>query len=157
MPPLLPCPPSDCQVQSEMLKKWKRWKLGLDIDEECRHTHSQMPHVKSGGSLAAAATTATAAATSHPPPYHHNTHCSEASGDSPRPHAKRAKRQLPPENRQLVVSYSHGGRGPAAAAALRFSFLLPRISASRHVSTATEDLRLEERAQCGADGEEADV
>uniref|UniRef100_A0A3P9MTB4 Glucagon receptor b n=1 Tax=Poecilia reticulata TaxID=8081 RepID=A0A3P9MTB4_POERE len=36
------------EVQSEMLKKWKRWKLGKDIDEEYRHTHSQTPHVKSG-------------------------------------------------------------------------------------------------------------
>lgn len=140
-----------------MLKKWKRWKLGLDIDEEYRHTHSQTPHVKSGGSLVAAATAATSG---HPPPYRHDTHGSEASGDSPRPHAKkanRAKRQLPPENRQLVVSYSHGGRGPAAAAALRFSFLLPRISPSHHMSTATEDLRLEERAHSRANGEEVDV
>ncbi|KAJ8345360.1 hypothetical protein SKAU_G00295530 [Synaphobranchus kaupii] len=30
------------EVQSELLKKWKRWKLGKDIDEEYRHTHSQM-------------------------------------------------------------------------------------------------------------------
>ncbi|XP_073763216.1 glucagon receptor isoform X2 [Danio rerio] len=35
------------EVQSEMLKKWKRWKLGKDIDEEYRHTHSQTPHAKS--------------------------------------------------------------------------------------------------------------
>lgn len=140
-----------------MLKKWKRWKLGLDIDEEYRHTHSQTPHVKSGGSLVAAATAATC---SHPPPYRHDTHGSEASGDSPHHHAKktkRAQRQLPPENRQLVVSYSRGGRGPAAAAALRFSFLLPRISPGHHVSTATEDLHLEERAHNGTNREEVDV
>ncbi|KAJ8254089.1 hypothetical protein COCON_G00207010 [Conger conger] len=36
------------EVQSELLKKWKRWKLGKDIDEEYRHTHSQTAHVKSG-------------------------------------------------------------------------------------------------------------
>ncbi|XP_016110815.1 glucagon receptor-like [Sinocyclocheilus grahami] len=35
------------EVQSEMLKKWKRWKLGKDIGEEYRHTHSQTPHAKS--------------------------------------------------------------------------------------------------------------
>lgn len=140
-----------------MLKKWKRWKLGLDIDEEYRHTHSQTPHVKSGGSLVAAATAATS---SHAPPYRHDTRGSDASRDSPRHHAKKTKkaqRQLPPENRQLVVSYSRGGRGPTAAAALRFSFLMPRISPSHHVSTATEDLHLEERAQNGANGEEVDV
>lgn len=133
-----------------MLKKWKRWKLGLDIDEEYRHTHSQTPHVKSGGSLVAAATAATSR--HPPPPYRHDVDGCEASGDSPRLHAKkakRAKRQLPPENRQLVVSYSHRGRGQAAAAALRFSFLLPRISPSHHVSTATEDLRLDERPHNG--------
>uniref|UniRef100_A0A8C6KLM3 Glucagon receptor b n=1 Tax=Nothobranchius furzeri TaxID=105023 RepID=A0A8C6KLM3_NOTFU len=36
------------EVQSEMLKKWKRWKLGKDIGEEYRHTHSHTPHIKSG-------------------------------------------------------------------------------------------------------------
>uniref|UniRef100_A0A8C7JWB9 Glucagon receptor b n=1 Tax=Oncorhynchus kisutch TaxID=8019 RepID=A0A8C7JWB9_ONCKI len=36
------------EVQSEMLKKWKRWKLGKDIEEEYRHTYSHAPHVKSG-------------------------------------------------------------------------------------------------------------
>uniref|UniRef100_A0A3P8SZH5 Glucagon receptor b n=1 Tax=Amphiprion percula TaxID=161767 RepID=A0A3P8SZH5_AMPPE len=36
------------EVQSEMLQKWKRWKLGKDIDEEYRHTHSHTPHVKTG-------------------------------------------------------------------------------------------------------------
>uniref|UniRef100_A0A674MN68 Glucagon receptor b n=1 Tax=Takifugu rubripes TaxID=31033 RepID=A0A674MN68_TAKRU len=39
------------EVQSEMLKKWKRWKLGKDIDEEYRHTYSQTPHLKSGSIL----------------------------------------------------------------------------------------------------------
>ncbi|KAJ8283510.1 hypothetical protein COCON_G00023600 [Conger conger] len=32
------------EVQSEMLKRWRRWKLGKDIEEEYRHTHSQTPH-----------------------------------------------------------------------------------------------------------------
>lgn len=38
-----------------MLKKWKRWKLGKDIEEEYRHTHSQTAHAK-GGSVAPAMT-----------------------------------------------------------------------------------------------------
>ncbi|KAJ8001489.1 hypothetical protein DPEC_G00170020 [Dallia pectoralis] len=29
------------EVQCEMMKKWKRWKLGKDIEEEYRHTYSQ--------------------------------------------------------------------------------------------------------------------
>ncbi|KAK9981661.1 hypothetical protein ABG768_001185 [Culter alburnus] len=41
------------EVQSEMLKKWKRWKLGKDIEEEYRHTHSQTPHAKSGSMVPA--------------------------------------------------------------------------------------------------------
>ncbi|XP_010901547.4 glucagon receptor isoform X1 [Esox lucius] len=34
------------EVQCEMLKKWKRWKLGKDIEEEYRHTYSQTAQVK---------------------------------------------------------------------------------------------------------------
>ncbi|KAK6312472.1 hypothetical protein J4Q44_G00181360, partial [Coregonus suidteri] len=33
------------EVQSEILKKWKRWKLGRNIEEEYRHTYSQPPHL----------------------------------------------------------------------------------------------------------------
>ncbi|XP_056143937.1 glucagon receptor [Lampris incognitus] len=38
------------EVQSEVLKKWKRWKLGRNIKEEYRHTYSHPHHIK-GGSL----------------------------------------------------------------------------------------------------------
>lgn len=38
-------------MQSEVLKKWKRWKLGRNIEEEYRHTYSHPPHIKSGGLL----------------------------------------------------------------------------------------------------------
>uniref|UniRef100_A0A672LHD5 Glucagon receptor-like n=1 Tax=Sinocyclocheilus grahami TaxID=75366 RepID=A0A672LHD5_SINGR len=36
------------EVQSEILKKWRRWKLGRDIEEEYRHTYSQSLQMKSG-------------------------------------------------------------------------------------------------------------
>lgn len=118
-----------------MLKKWKRWKLGKDIDEEYRHTHSQTPHIKSGS-----------IATGNLPYLHDNNASGDPRGDSPR--LNKAKRQPSVENRQLVVSYSSGkGGGTKSRTALRFSFLLPRVSAS-HVSTATEDVCLEEKAQC---------
>ncbi|XP_030646040.1 glucagon receptor [Chanos chanos] len=39
------------EVQSEILKKWKRWKLGKDIEEEYRHTYSQTSQVKGGSFL----------------------------------------------------------------------------------------------------------
>ncbi|KAM4664626.1 glucagon receptor [Discoglossus pictus] len=36
------------EVQSELLKKWKRWKLGKDIEEEYKHTNSQTPRAGAG-------------------------------------------------------------------------------------------------------------
>ncbi|XP_061830415.2 glucagon receptor-like [Nerophis lumbriciformis] len=39
------------EVQSEVLKKWKRWKLGRNIEEEYRHTYSNMPNTKTGSLL----------------------------------------------------------------------------------------------------------
>lgn len=39
------------QVQSEILKKWRRWKLGRDIEEEYRHTYSQSLQIQKSGSI----------------------------------------------------------------------------------------------------------
>ncbi|XP_053309932.1 glucagon receptor [Spea bombifrons] len=36
------------EVQSELLKKWKRWKLGKDIEDEYKHTYSQTPRAGTG-------------------------------------------------------------------------------------------------------------
>ncbi|KAE8283288.1 Glucagon receptor [Larimichthys crocea] len=36
------------EVQSEILKKWKRWKLGRNIEEEYRHTYSNTHNTKTG-------------------------------------------------------------------------------------------------------------
>ncbi|MGH0128169.1 UNVERIFIED_CONTAM: hypothetical protein FKN15_002977 [Acipenser sinensis] len=41
------------EVQSELLKKWKHWKLGQIIEEEYRHTYSQPSHGKNGNSVPA--------------------------------------------------------------------------------------------------------
>uniref|UniRef100_A0A8C8S6G0 Glucagon receptor n=1 Tax=Pelusios castaneus TaxID=367368 RepID=A0A8C8S6G0_9SAUR len=38
------------EVQAELQKKWQRWKLGKDLEEEYKHTYSQTPHARSGGS-----------------------------------------------------------------------------------------------------------
>lgn len=135
------CYPIMPQVQSEMLKKWKRWKLGKDIDEEYRHTHSHTPHIKSGS-----------VATGNLPFLHDNT-ASDHSGDSP--HFNKADRgpsrsAASEENRRLVVSYSNGmgkGRSSKSRHTLQFSFLPHRGTAS-HGSSATEDVCLEETAQC---------
>ncbi|XP_007572335.1 glucagon receptor-like [Poecilia formosa] len=39
------------EVQSEILKKWKRWKLGRNIEEEYRHTYSNSNNTKTGSLL----------------------------------------------------------------------------------------------------------
>uniref|UniRef100_A0A3B4XRK5 Glucagon receptor b n=1 Tax=Seriola lalandi dorsalis TaxID=1841481 RepID=A0A3B4XRK5_SERLL len=127
------------EVQSEMLKKWKRWKLGKDIDEEYRHSHT--PHIKSGS-----------IATGNLPDLHDNN----ATDGGPSCSA------APEENRRLVVSYSNGmgkGRPAKSRHTLQFSFLPHRGPAS-HASTTTEDVCLEERAQCRVyplKGEETNV
>nr|XP_019939524.1 PREDICTED: glucagon receptor-like [Paralichthys olivaceus] len=122
------------EVQSEMLKKWKRWKLGKDIDEEYRHTHSHTPHIKSG-SIAA------------------GNLPDEPSGDSPRLNKTirgPSCAVAPEENRRLVVSYSNGtgkGRSARGKHSLRFSFP-PRRGLCSRGSTTTEDVCLEERPHC---------
>lgn len=118
------------QVQSEMLKKWKRWKLGKDIDEGYRHTHSQTPHVKSGS-----------IATGNVP----NT--SDPSGDSPhlnRANSRPSRSAAPEENRQLVVSFSNGTgkcRPAKSRHTLQFTFQSRRGATS---NAATQDVCLEE-------------
>lgn len=135
------------QVQSEMLKKWKRWKLGKDIDEEYRHTHSQTPHLKSGS-----------IATGNLVSLHENN-ASDPGADSPR--FGKANREplcssAPEENRRLVVSYRNGSReGRPARGSLRFSFLVPTGTAG-HVSTTTADARPEEK-EPPMEGEETNV
>lgn len=145
------CHPIISQVQSEMLKKWKRWKLGKDIDEEYRHTHSHM-QAKTGsiaGNLS----------------YLHDNNASEPSGDSP--HLNKADRgpscsAAPEENRRLVVSYSNGtgkGRPTKGRHTLHFS-LLPHRGVSSHISTTTEETCLDEKAQCHTyplEGDETNV
>ncbi|XP_047214320.1 glucagon receptor-like isoform X2 [Girardinichthys multiradiatus] len=39
------------EVQSEILRKWKRWKLGRNIEEEYRHTNSNTNNTKTGSLL----------------------------------------------------------------------------------------------------------
>ncbi|XP_072319808.1 glucagon receptor [Eucyclogobius newberryi] len=135
------------EVQSEMLKKWKRWKLGKDIDEEYRHTYSQTPHVKSGsiatGNLADLDPSCESPHLAKPA---RSGHCSSA----------------PEENRRLVVCYSNGtgkSRSPKSRHMLQFSFLPLRGAASR-TSTTIEEVCLEERVQCrmgSLEGEETSV
>jgi len=121
-----------------MLKKWKRWKLGKDIDEEYRHTHSHTPHIRSGS-----------VATGNLPDNRDNN---DNNASDPGGGNDSARSAAAEENRRLVVCYSNGtGRGGSAKSrhALQFSFL-PHRGAATHVSTATQDVRLEARAQGSA-------
>uniref|UniRef100_A0A7N8XYT0 Glucagon receptor b n=1 Tax=Mastacembelus armatus TaxID=205130 RepID=A0A7N8XYT0_9TELE len=126
------------EVQSEMLKKWKRWKLGKDIDEEYRHTHSNMPHIKSGS-----------IANPNLPDLQDN---STSELNSLHLH----------KNRKLVVCYRNGMEkgGPTKSRhTLQLTFL-PHRGATSHASTTTEDMCLEERAQYHSyplEGEETSV
>lgn len=143
------------QVQSEMLKKWKRWKLGKDIDEEYRHTHSHTPHIKSGS-----------IATGNLPDLHDNNVSNPNSPclkKSPVPQSSGLPcSTAPEENRQLVVSYINGrgkGRATKSRHMLKFS-LVPHRGTTSHASTTTENTCLEERAQfCShaLEGEETSV
>ncbi|XP_015226637.1 PREDICTED: glucagon receptor-like [Cyprinodon variegatus] len=140
------------EVQSEMVKKWKRWKQGKDIYEEYRHTHSQTPHVKSGSIV-----------TANLPDLQENS-VSNPSTDSPQ--LNQASRHppcsaAPEENRRLVVSYSNGmgkGRSSKSRQARQFTFT-PQRGGTRRCS-ATEDISLGDRVQfsvCRQDGDETSV
>ncbi|XP_056136681.1 glucagon receptor [Lampris incognitus] len=141
------------EVQSEMLKKWKRWKLGKDIDEEYRHTYSHTPHGKSGSVAIGNMTD------------HCDNDASEESGKSKgKPHPKAdsvvSSSAAPEENLQLVTSNGNGtwrGRAGKSRHPLRFPFLLCRGAASKGCTT-TEDICLEEKVQRPTyEGEDANV
>lgn len=103
------------QVQNEMLKRWKRWKLGKDIEEEYRNTHSQTAHGKG-------------ASVNMPlPPERSDTPESAASA----PPAE--------ESRHLVINCRNGAR---LAQGISRTGLQEGTSNS---SSLTEDICLEER------------
>ncbi|XP_029013923.1 glucagon receptor isoform X2 [Betta splendens] len=143
------------EVQSEMLKKWKRWKLGKDIDEEYRHTHSQTPHIKSGSVATGVQLESHACTTSRP-----NSSCF-CKGPVPRGRGPSCSR-LTEEDRLLVVSYSNGtgtGRPAKTRHTLTWSFVPPCGTAGRS-STKAENVCVEETAQCCShrvEGEETNV
>uniref|UniRef100_A0AAY5EGX2 Glucagon receptor b n=1 Tax=Electrophorus electricus TaxID=8005 RepID=A0AAY5EGX2_ELEEL len=118
------------QVQNEMLKRWRRWKLGKDIDEEYRHTHSQTAHGKSSSAGLAVA------------PEHSDT-----------PEPTDPMEPLPPseESRCLVVRCHNGtgGERRRGQAVLQLAFQ-PQGDTS-NCSSLTEDTCLDERLHGGED------
>lgn len=103
------------QVKNEMIKRWKRWKLGKDIEEEYRNTYSQTAHRKSASLNAAL------------PP-----ECS----DTPEPAVS-----APPseESRRLVISCRNGVRLVEGISRAGLQ------EGTSNCSSLTEDICLEER------------
>ncbi len=106
------------KVQSEILKKWRRWKLGRDIEEEYRHTYSQSLQMKSGSILV--------------PP-----------SNLPRlPDIATTTSQLgSPEEKQMLVSNSQNGMDTR----LQFTST-PQNSST--CSSITEDIVMVDRGKC---------
>ncbi|XP_056310150.1 glucagon receptor [Danio aesculapii] len=77
------------EVQSEILKKWRRWKLGRDIEEEYRHTYSQSLQIQKSGSIMV-----------------HPTNLSRLPDI-----ATTTSRLGSPEEKQMLVSSSQNGMG----------------------------------------------
>ncbi|XP_066515728.1 glucagon receptor [Hoplias malabaricus] len=117
------------EVQHEMLKRWRRWKLGKDIEEEYRHTHSQTPHAKTSS-------------TAMPLP----ADCSDTPElQESAPHSE--------ESRRLVISCHRNGTGVDAGrgrgrTGLHFGLHSERHEGTSNCSSLTEDICLEERLHC---------
>ncbi|KTG32038.1 hypothetical protein cypCar_00010112 [Cyprinus carpio] len=106
------------EVQSEILKKWRRWKLGRDIEEEYRHTYSQSLQMKSGSIMV------------HP------------SNLSRLPDiATTTSRLGSPEEKQMLVSNSQNGMSTG----LQFTST-PQDSST--CSSITEDIVMVDRGKC---------
>ncbi|XP_031417924.1 glucagon receptor [Clupea harengus] len=128
------------EVQSEMVKRWKRWKLGKDIEEEYRHTHSQTPHAKSASVAMAALGDDDDPPDLDPPP-------------EPSPTSSATLLRVGEESRRLVVvggrgSNGRGARSQEGAAGERSRVQLvslPPEGSSYGSSSVTEDIGLEER------------
>uniref|UniRef100_A0A7N9AXK1 Glucagon receptor a n=1 Tax=Mastacembelus armatus TaxID=205130 RepID=A0A7N9AXK1_9TELE len=109
-------------VQSEILKKWKRWKLGRNIEEEYRHTYSNTPNMKTSSLL---------------------NHVSRL------PHlpdiAKTSAPICSPEERHMLVSSCHNGmdhsKGPGQCVSLLHEGPISNC-------TLIEDISLTEKVQC---------
>ncbi|XP_056432969.1 glucagon receptor isoform X2 [Gadus chalcogrammus] len=90
------------EVQSEVLKNWKRWKLGRNIEEEYRHTYSQPSHIKSGSLL-----NPTQRLPNHLPDITTTTSTAGAANS----HAAAAALAVPEEKHRLMVCCGGGGGG----------------------------------------------
>ncbi|XP_062304727.1 glucagon receptor isoform X2 [Osmerus eperlanus] len=117
------------EVQSEVVRRWRRWRLGKDIEEEYRHTHSHTAQAKGSGGGPGNG------------PDLHDDHCA-GSGPAPNPAAE--------ENQRLVGSGAcHNGTEKSRARG-RYGLQCPSLppGGASSGSSVTEHISLEERAQC---------
>ncbi|XP_035471072.1 glucagon receptor isoform X1 [Scophthalmus maximus] len=110
------------EVQSEILKKWKRWKLGRNIEEEYRHTYSNTPNTKTASLL---------------------NHVSRL------PHlpdiAKTSAPVCSPEERHMLVAGCHNGMVHSKGGVQCAS---PRHKGNISNCTLVEDISLTDKVQC---------
>ncbi|KAK6280692.1 hypothetical protein J4Q44_G00391030 [Coregonus suidteri] len=124
------------EVQSEILKKWKRWKLGKDIEEEYRHTHSHTPHVKSGSII-----------TGNLADLQDNGSDPNDSQSTPKPnHDPDPNPSITPNESSRLVGSCHNGMDKAKT---QSSLQCPSTphGGTGNCSTLTEDICLDERTQ----------
>ncbi|KAM6957134.1 glucagon receptor [Aplochiton taeniatus] len=108
------------EVQSEISKKWNRWKLGRNIEEEYRHTYSQPPNIKSGSLVG------------------HDTQLSCLSDNPALPPSSACS----PEEKDLLLVSHHNGMGRSTEPPL------PPGGGGGRGSTLTGDISPARRAQC---------
>ncbi|XDV13766.1 hypothetical protein PO909_002104 [Leuciscus waleckii] len=109
------------EVQSEILKKWRRWKLGRDIEEEYRHTYSQTIQMKSGSILV------------------HSSNLSRLPDI-----ATTTSRLGSPEEKQMLVSNNQNGMGTGQGC-LQFTST-PQDGST--CSSITEEIMVVDRGKC---------
>nr|XP_046193292.1 glucagon receptor-like [Oncorhynchus gorbuscha] len=138
------------EVQSEMLKKWKRWKLGKDIEEEYRHTYSHAPHVKSGSIV-----TGNLASVQDNSSDHKDSQLTPNPDYDPDPNPASTS-ITPNESSRLVGSCHHRTDKTKTQSSLQCPST-PH-GGTNNCSTLMEDICLEERAQsytCPEEGAES--
>ena len=124
-----------------MLKNWKRWKLGRNIEEEYRHTYSQPSHIKSGSLL-----NPTQRLPTHLPDITATTTAAAAANS----HAAAAALAVPEEKHRLMVCCGGGGGGGGGSGSCCGKARSDRRSAHEGNAssyTLAEDISLTEKSQ----------
>ncbi|KAL1005576.1 hypothetical protein UPYG_G00060860 [Umbra pygmaea] len=130
------------EVQCEMLKRWRRWKLGKDLEEEYRHTYSHTAQFKRGSN-----------GTGNLTDQRDNDSDHNDSQSNPNPNAYLPSTSTTlDESSRLVVSCQNGKSKEMTKPVLQ-CHSTPCVGALNSSSLA-EDICLEEMVRCSAQPEE---